>query len=87
MIRLKLCRKPRRGKNSAVVIASDGVHLLDQINMVNKNPTYLMGNVLTYHKSAGVTNIPVDHIKQLEALGEGAFGQVYKGKLFVKHTL
>jgi len=54
--------------------------------MVNKNPTYLMGNVLTYHKSAGVTNIPVEHIKQLEALGEGAFGQVYKGKLFVTRT-
>ncbi|WAR10630.1 NTRK2-like protein [Mya arenaria] len=75
------CRKSPRGKNTAVIKASEGVHLLDKINVVNKNPNYLMSITNTYKKTAGVVNIPVEHIKLMEVVGEGAFGQVYKGEL------
>ncbi|WAR10627.1 NTRK2-like protein, partial [Mya arenaria] len=79
------CRKSPREKNTAVIKASEGVHLLDKINVVNNNPNYLMSITNTYKKTPGVVNIPVEHIKLMEVVGEGAFEQVYKGDEFQKN--
>lgn len=73
------CRKKKRGKNSAVVKASEGIHLLDKINVVNKNPTYFVPNAEGQFIKTDVLDIPAKDIRLLEVIGEGAFGQVYKG--------
>lgn len=75
----RCCRKRKRGKNSAVVKASEGIHLLDKINVVNKNPTYFVSNASGQLVKTDVTDIPAKDIRLLEVVGEGAFGQVYRG--------
>ena len=72
-------RMKKRGKNSAVVKASEGIHLLDKINVVNKNPTYFVSNASGYQIRCDVIDIPAKDIRLLEVVGEGAFGQVYRG--------
>ncbi|KAL4216913.1 hypothetical protein ACF0H5_023373 [Mactra antiquata] len=77
----RVCRKKKRGKNSAIVKASEDIQLLDKMNIVNKNPSYFGPNADRYGQKMSVTDIPVERIRLLEVVGEGAFGQVYKGEL------
>ncbi|XP_053386447.1 BDNF/NT-3 growth factors receptor-like isoform X4 [Mercenaria mercenaria] len=77
----RVCRKTKRGKNSAIVKASEDIQLLDKMNVVNKNPSYFGTNADGYGKTWVILDIPVDKIRLLEVVGEGAFGQVYKGEL------
>ena len=56
------------------------MQLLDKMNVVNKNPSYLETNKNLFGgKKVTITNIPIERIKLLDAVGEGAFGQVFKG--------
>lgn len=82
----RVCRKKKRGKNSAIVKASEDIQLLDKMNVVSKNPAYFGTNAEGYGKRWAVTDIPVDSIRLLEVVGEGAFGQVYKGELLQQGT-
>lgn len=77
----RICRKHKRGKKSAVVKASEDIQLLDKLNVVNKNPSYFGTGPDGSKRALLVTNIPEESIKLLEVVGEGAFGQVYKGEL------
>lgn len=77
----RICRKHSRGKKSAVVKASEDIQLLDKLNVVNKNPSYFGTAAEGSKKQWPVVDIPVESIRLLEVVGEGAFGQVYKGEL------
>ncbi|XP_052237242.1 tyrosine-protein kinase transmembrane receptor Ror-like [Dreissena polymorpha] len=78
----KWCQKRKRTKATAIVVASEGVNLLDKIIMVNKNPTYFVGNAAGGPlRLSTVVNIPTDRLRLMEVVGEGAFGQVYRGEL------
>jgi hypothetical protein len=72
-------RKNKRGKNSAIVKASEDIQLLDKLNVVNRNPSYFGTNAEGYGKRWVINDIPVDNVRLQEVVGEGAFGQVYKG--------
>lgn len=76
----RLCRRDKRGKNSAIVVASEDIQLLDKMNVVNKNPSYFRSKTAFGGTKIYVTDIPSDRIKLKEVVGEGAFGQVYKGE-------
>ena len=72
-------RKKLRRKGN-VIKASDNMQLLDKMNVVNKNPSYLETNKNLFSgKQVTITNIPIERIKLMDAVGEGAFGQVFKG--------
>ncbi|XP_060591806.1 tyrosine-protein kinase transmembrane receptor Ror-like isoform X2 [Ruditapes philippinarum] len=77
----RLGRKNKRGKNSAIVKASEDIQLLDKLNVVNRNPSYFGTNAEGYGKRWIINDIPVDNVRLQEVVGEGAFGQVYKGEL------
>lgn len=79
----RVCRKKQRGKNSAIVKASEDIQLLDKMNIVNKNPSYFGSNVDRYGQKWSIMDIPVERIRLLDVVGEGAFGQVYKGSLTI----
>lgn len=79
-------RKKLRRKGN-VIKASDNMQLLDKMNVVNKNPSYLETNKNLFGgKKVTITNIPIERIKLLDAVGEGAFGQVFKGELHCPET-
>lgn len=78
----RVCRKKKRGKKSAIVKASEDIQLLDKMNVVTGNPSYFGTNAEGCGKKWTVTDIPVDSIRLLEVVGEGAFGQVYKGNRY-----
>ena len=64
--------------------ASENIQLLDKMNVVNKNPSYLETNKNLFGgKKVTITDIPIERIKLQEAVGEGAFGQVFRGMLFI----
>ena len=76
-------RKKTRGKVS-IVKASENIQLLDKMNVVNKNPSYLETNKSMFGgKKLTFTDIPIERVKLLEPVGEGAFGQVFKGKIIL----
>ena len=63
-----------------MVKSGDAVMLLDRMNNINKNPTYFVspGDDPTQRKFL-VREICMDHIVLVDVVGEGAFGQVYRG--------
>ncbi|XP_041373977.1 BDNF/NT-3 growth factors receptor-like [Gigantopelta aegis] len=66
-----------------VVKNSDNVQLLERMNIISKNPTYftsLQENGV--EKQVFVREIPLEHLKLVDIVGEGAFGQVFKGELY-----
>ncbi|XP_033728267.1 BDNF/NT-3 growth factors receptor-like isoform X2 [Pecten maximus] len=76
--RIKLCKRKRR-KESTVKTTEDE-QLLDRMNFVNKNPTYFLSphdNVKG--RKFNIKDIPSEQMKIVDVVGEGAFGQVYKG--------
>ena len=73
-------RKKKRGKNTSVVKASEDIQLLDRMNFVNKNPSYFGTTIAEGVKKIQVAHIPMERITLMEIVGEGAFGQVFKGK-------
>ena len=51
------------------------------MNFVNKNPTYFFSERdETDPKKVRIKYIPYDKVTLMDIVGEGAFGQVYKGK-------
>ena len=59
---------------------SDNVQLLERMNIISKNPTYftsLQDN--GEEKQTFVREIPLEYLKLVDIVGEGAFGQVFKG--------
>ncbi|XP_070188150.1 uncharacterized protein [Littorina saxatilis] len=77
---------PKRSSD-AVVKSGDGVMLLDRMNNINKNPTYFVtpGDDPTQRKFL-VREICMDHVMLVDVVGEGAFGQVYRGELYCPET-
>lgn len=76
-----LCKKLTKRHGSNVIKASDDVQLLDRMNAVNKNPTYLSSiHDGTLAQKLAVKEIPIEHVHILESVGEGAFGQVFRGQ-------
>ena len=83
---LRTCRltgRPKRG-SEAVVKSGDGVMLLDRMNNINKNPTYFVSpggdDDDPSQRKFLVREICMDHIVLVDVVGEGAFGQVYRGE-------
>ncbi|KAL8616061.1 hypothetical protein ACOMHN_064611 [Nucella lapillus] len=75
---------PKRG-SEAVVKSADGVMLLDRMNNINKNPHYFASadgddNEASQRKFL-VREVCMDHIVLVDVVGEGAFGQVYRGEM------
>ncbi|GFO05529.1 trk-like receptor tyrosine kinase [Plakobranchus ocellatus] len=69
-----------KGKKDSILRNNDGAILLENMNTMTKNPTYF------YHGAEGGRHfntriIPTDHIRLGEVVGEGAFGQVFKGEM------
>lgn len=80
----RMHQKHYRVKNEKVIKTADSMQLLDRMNVINKNPSYYSSysDDIT-GKKFFVKEIPVNSIKLLELVGEGAFGQVFKGNLFL----
>ncbi|KAK7482297.1 hypothetical protein BaRGS_00026425, partial [Batillaria attramentaria] len=77
---------PKRG-SEAVVKNSDGVLLLDRMNNINKNPTYFVPPADDpAQRKFLVREIAMDNVVLVDVVGEGAFGQVYRGDLFCPET-
>ncbi|XP_060568772.1 tyrosine-protein kinase transmembrane receptor Ror-like, partial [Ruditapes philippinarum] len=70
-----------RGQNCSLVKASEDNQILDKLNVVNRNSSYFETNVGEYGKKWINGSISVDNLRLIEVIGEGAFGQVYKGEL------
>jgi hypothetical protein len=68
-----------RGRNSAIVKASEDNQILDKLNVVNRNSSYFETNVGEYGKKWITGSISFDNLRLIEVIGEGAFGQVHKG--------
>lgn len=65
-----------------MVKSNEDIQLLDRMNFVNKNPSYFMSSRAgTNSKKTFVSEIPMERVKILDIVGEGAFGQVFRGKL------
>lgn len=80
MRRWRHSRNSKRGSES-VVKNSDNVQLLERMNIISKNPTYFTSlHDGVEGKELYVREIPLEHLKLVEVVGEGAFGQVFKGK-------
>ncbi|NP_001191591.1 Trk-like receptor tyrosine kinase [Aplysia californica] len=76
-VRKKLCSK-RNGDN--IVRNTDGALLLERMNNINKNPTYFSPSGASARRHA-VQEVPADCLTLIEVVGEGAFGQVFRGEL------
>ncbi|RUS83994.1 hypothetical protein EGW08_008255, partial [Elysia chlorotica] len=69
-----------KGKRDSILRTTDGAILLENMNTITKNPTY-------YYQSGGSGRrfntrvIPADSVVLGQVLGEGAFGQVFKGEM------
>ncbi|XP_071101210.1 BDNF/NT-3 growth factors receptor-like [Haliotis cracherodii] len=86
MRRWRHSRSSKRGSES-VVKNSDNVQLLERMNIISKNPTYFTSlHDGVEGKELYVREIPLEHLKLVEVVGEGAFGQVFKGNLFNTET-
>ncbi|XP_059167327.1 tyrosine-protein kinase transmembrane receptor Ror-like [Physella acuta] len=59
---------------------NDGALLLDRMNNINKNPTYFYPNGVVNRRN-NVKEVSAENIKLMEVVGEGAFGQVFRGHL------
>lgn len=83
----KQSKLKRRTNSESVIKNGDNVQLLDRMNMVNKNPTYFspIGDGGSSDRYCAI-EIPLEKVKLLDAVGEGAFGQVYKGKAYNQST-
>lgn len=53
--------------------------LLDRMNFVNKNPTYFFTDREDDSKAFRINILPYDKVTLMDLVGEGAFGQVYRG--------
>ncbi|XP_064598011.1 BDNF/NT-3 growth factors receptor-like [Liolophura sinensis] len=78
----KQSKLKRRTNSESVIKNGDNVQLLDRMNMVNKNPTYFspIGDGVSSDRYCAI-EIPLEKVRLLDAVGEGAFGQVYKGEM------
>ncbi|XP_076441792.1 uncharacterized protein LOC143280886 isoform X2 [Babylonia areolata] len=80
---------PKRG-SEAVVKSADGVMLLDRMNNISKNPHYFASGDGDDNEGAlrkfMVREICMDHIVLVDVVGEGAFGQVYRGEMHCPDT-
>lgn len=77
--------KRRKRTPSGQVISwiqkQDRVHLLDNLNVVGKNPLYVGSDKISAQLNGIQTMyIPRSSVKLMSVIGEGAFGKVFKGK-------
>ena len=80
--RTHVCRRKRR-KDNTVVKSNENEQLLDGLSVINKNPSYFTAlDEITKGKQLQIKDIPKEQIQIYEVVGEGAFGQVYKGRSF-----
>lgn len=62
--------------------SGDNTQLIDRMNIIHKNPTYFNSFIDGMNdKKFFVNCISLDKVKILENVGEGAFGQVFKGEV------
>ncbi|XP_064647151.1 BDNF/NT-3 growth factors receptor-like isoform X2 [Lineus longissimus] len=74
--------KPRdKSNNASWLHRNDNSMLLDSMSLVNKNPTYYSPHPEVVITKFHVKEIPSEKLALLEEIGEGAFGQVFKGEL------
>ncbi|GFR92288.1 trk-like receptor tyrosine kinase [Elysia marginata] len=69
-----------KGKRDSILRNNDGAILLENMNTITKNPTYY------YQSATGVRKfntkiVPAESIVLGQVVGEGAFGQVFKGEM------
>jgi len=76
--RSKSCKRKSK-RNEKVIKNSEDVQLLDRMNFVNKNPTYFFSQRDGSDPRKIINTIPYDKVTLLDIVGEGAFGQVYRG--------
>ncbi|XP_063411968.1 BDNF/NT-3 growth factors receptor-like isoform X2 [Mytilus trossulus] len=83
--RSKACNRKSK-RNDKVIRNSEDVQLLDRMNFVNKNPTYFFSERGEKDsKKIPINNIPYDKVTLQDIVGEGAFGQVYRGQNFAEN--
>ena len=59
---------------------TDGTHILERMNNLAKNPAYLPLTVMHRgHRLGQVRQLSADCLSLHEVVGEGAFGQVFRG--------
>ncbi|KAJ8320327.1 hypothetical protein KUTeg_001914 [Tegillarca granosa] len=77
--RWRLCKRKNVRKKESVAKSNENIQLLDRMNIVNKNPSYFMSSrAATNSKKTFVNEIPIERVKILDIVGEGAFGQVFR---------
>ncbi|XP_014782314.1 BDNF/NT-3 growth factors receptor [Octopus bimaculoides] len=79
----KYHRKHYKVSHKSVLKSADSMQLFDRLNVINKNPNYLSScSESLPNKKFFTKEIPLNSVKLLELVGEGAFGQVFRGEMF-----
>ncbi|KAL3854022.1 hypothetical protein ACJMK2_013304 [Sinanodonta woodiana] len=80
--KLRICSRQRTRKKGPMIKACEDLKLLDRLNVVNKNPSYFYHVSGLSGKPIEVRSIPIEQICIQDVVGEGAFGQVFKGLMY-----
>ncbi|KAK6166186.1 hypothetical protein SNE40_022943 [Patella caerulea] len=80
--RYKTMRLRSKRGSDGVVKNNDNVQLLERMNNIQKNPTYFSASQNGENgRNLNINELPIDTLKLLVVVGEGAFGQVFRGEL------